>query len=456
MTGGYSYLLTLALLAPLAGALAVVMTRDAQRAQRACIGALAATLAVASAAAVQAHLVGYGAMTLALNAFGVDPVAAPILPVIGLVHLLAAVGTAKSRVNHGRCVRLLLSTVFALAAATSANGPVLIGAMVAAAALPAWDLKGLGRSMRGYLVYMLPALGLLVGGWASLGETSPALSAGLMLAGLLIYGGMAPGHAWAPSLFERGSFGAGMGFVLPILPVLALVRLVLPVAPEPLLTAAGYFCLFTGIYAGGMATVQASVRRFYAYLALSQLSMVTFAVLQVTSIGVAAALCLWISAALCLAGLGFPARAIEARFGRLSLREPHGLYPQSPALAVCFLIAGLACVGFPGTFGFVPIELLISGSFSQGMWTSAALAVIAMLNGIAILRAYFALFTGKRTPVSVSLQATRVERFGIVAVVLVLLLGGWLAPQMVASRHDVADQILAWRADRIAALAGAR
>ncbi len=446
MIGGYPYLLTLALLAPLAGALAVVLTRDVQRAQGVCTGALATTLALASAAALQAHLSGYGVIPLALNAFGIDPVAAPILPVIALVHLLTAVGTAKSRVNHGRCLRLLLSVFFALAATTSATGPVLIAMLAAAAVLPAWDLKGLGRSLRGYLVYMLPALCLIVAGWAGQGGSSPDLSAGLMLAGLLIYGGMAPGHAWAPSLFERGSFGASMGFVLPILPVLALIRLVLPMAPEDLMTGAGYFCLFTGLYAGGMATVQGSVRRFYAYLALSQLSMVLFAVLQATSIGVTAALCLWISAALCLAGLGFPARAIEARFGRLSLREPHGLYPQTPALAVSFLVAGLGCVGFPGTFGFVPVELLISGSFSQGLWISAALAVIAMLNGIAILRAYFSLFTGKRTTASVSLQATPVERFGIVVIAVVVLLGGWLAPPLVASRHDLADQLLSQRA----------
>ncbi len=30
-------------------------------------------------------------------------------------------------------------------------------------------------------------------------------------------------------------------------------------------------------------------------------------------------------------------RALEARFGRLSLTEYHGLYDHSPALAVCFL-----------------------------------------------------------------------------------------------------------------------
>jgi NADH-quinone oxidoreductase subunit M len=45
-------------------------------------------------------------------------------------------------------------------------------------------------------------------------------------------------------------------------------------------------------------------------------------------------------------------RALEARHRRLSLAGFHGLYEHTPALAVCFLLTGLASVGFPGTFGF--------------------------------------------------------------------------------------------------------
>ena len=48
--------------------------------------------------------------------------------------------------------------------------------------------------------------------------------------------------------------------------------------------------------------------------------------------------------------------------GRLSLADFHGLYDHSPALAVCFLVTGLASVGFPGTLGFVATELLVDGA----------------------------------------------------------------------------------------------
>jgi NADH-quinone oxidoreductase subunit M len=108
-------------------------------------------------------------------------------------------------------------------------------------------------------------------------------------------------------------------------------------------------------------------------------------------------------------------------------------------------MTGLASVGFPGTIGFVPMELLLSGSVDQGLGISLTLAFAAMLNGIAIMRAYFALFTGKHPTTSFSLQVTPSERLGIIIVALVVFLGGWFSPSVVASRHRVADGLLQLR-----------
>jgi NADH-quinone oxidoreductase subunit M len=88
------------------------------------------------------------------------------------------------------------------------------------------------------------------------------------------------------------------------------------------------------------------------------------------------------------------------------------------------------------------MELLISGSAEQGLGVSFTLAIAAMFNGIAIMRAYFALFTGKRPTTSVSLQKTPTERIGIIVIALVVFLGGWFSPGVVASRHHTADKLL--------------
>ena len=234
-------------------------------------------------------------------------------------------------------------------------------------------------------------------------------------------------------------------FVLPLIEVVAVLRLLLPHAPEWMLHVASLACLVTAVYSAGMAVVQNEARRFFAFLALSQTSMVMFALMLHTHTSITAALCLWISIILSLAGLGYSLRALEARFGSLSLREHHGYYEQVPGLAVVFLIAGLASVGFPGTIGFVPMELLISGSAQHGLGTSVTLVLASMLNGIAILRAYFSLFTGRRPTTSVSLQLTSKERVGVVLIALLVFLSGWFSPQVVVSRHRVADELLQQR-----------
>jgi NADH-quinone oxidoreductase subunit M len=143
-----------------------------------------------------------------------------------------------------------------------------------------------------------------------------------------------------------------------------------------------------------MAVVQREARRFFAYLFLSHASLVLVGLELKTALSLTGALALWISVALSLAGFGLTLRALEARFGRLTLGSYHGLYEHSPMLAVCFLLTGLASVGFPGTLGFVAAELLVDGAIEANLYVGLVVALAAAINGIAVVRAYFYLFTG--------------------------------------------------------------
>lgn len=429
------------LLLPLIGAVGVASIKPPVRAARWSLGFILATLVGAAVTAVTFFSAPESA-SLRLGTFKADDLAAPMLPVLAILHLLTLLGTSKSRLSPMFCVRLLLSAGVTMAAVTCQIGSGLIFLMVLAALLPVWDLKSRGRRTRGFLFYVGPFIALLLVGWNFARGGSPVWALGLLLLAVILCGGMLPLHGWLPTLFQRAGFGTAMLYVLPLIEVVAALRLLLPHAPEWMLHATSIACLVTAVYSAGMAVVQNEARRFFAFLALSQTAMVMFAVMAHTATSVTAALCLWISMILSLTGLGFSLRALEYRFGPLSLREHHGYYEQVPGLAIGFLIAGLASVGFPGTIGFVPMELLISGSVQQGLGYSVTLALIAMLNGIAILRAYFSLFTGKRPTTSVSLQMTAPERTGIVIIALLVFLAGWFSPAVVASRHRVAEELL--------------
>jgi NADH-quinone oxidoreductase subunit M len=260
------------------------------------------------------------------------------------------------------------------------------------------------RPTRVYILHMALFVGLLVSGWAVLeaqeraGAVSAWAAVPLLLA-VLIRCGVVPVHCWLTDWFEHASFGNAILFVTPLSGVYAAVRLVLPVAPEWLLHGMGLMSLATAVYSAGMATIQREARRFYAYLFLSHASLVLVGLELVTSTSstsLTGALALWFSIMLALTGFGLTLRALEARFGRLSLAEFHGLYESAPALAVCFLVTGLASIGFPGTLGFVAADLLVDGAVEADLYIGIAVVAAAALNGIAVLRAYLLLFTGAR------------------------------------------------------------
>jgi NADH-quinone oxidoreductase subunit M len=207
-----------------------------------------------------------------------------------------------------------------------------------------------------------------------------------------------------------------------------------------------------------MALVQHEARRFFCYVFLSHSSLVLVGMEVANRLGLTGALCVWISVGLSLAGFGLTLRSVEARRGRLSLEQFHGLYEHMPMLAVLFLITGLGSIGFPGTLGFVGTELLVEGAVKVYPLVGTAIVIAGALNGLAILHAYFRVFTGTRHMTSIDLRIRWPEQIAML-IFAILILGGGLFPQPgVESRYEAAVKLMAHRearlADELPALAG--
>ena len=183
-----------------------------------------------------------------------------------------------------------------------------------------------------------------------------------LLAAILVRCGTVPAHCWLTDWFEHASLGIALLYVIPLSGVYAAVRLVLPIGQDWVLRSIGLISLVTAVYAAGMATIQRETRRFFAYVFLSITSLVLVGLELQTELSLTGSLCLWFAVIVSLGGFGLTFRALEARFGRLSLTDYHGLYEHSPTLAVFFLLTGLASVGFPGTLGFIATELLVDSA----------------------------------------------------------------------------------------------
>jgi NADH-quinone oxidoreductase subunit M len=343
---------------------------------------------------------------------------------------------------------MLVAEAMRLALFASTEPWELIGLLVLTTLPPYIELVRRGKSTRVYVLHMALFVGLLVTGWAFADAGGDGLStaaAVLLLAAILVRSGTVPVHLWVADLVENGSFGTAVLYLTPIAGVYAAVRLVLPTAPDWALQVISVFSLVTAVYSAGLAVVQKEARRFFAYLFLSHASLVLVGLELRTSMSLTGALCLWVSVALSLGGLGLTLRAVEARFGRLTFDQYRGLYEHSPALAVCFLLTGLGSVGFPGTLGYVAAELMVDGAIEANPWVGVVMTLTAALNGIAIVRVYFLLFTGGRHVSAIPLGISPRERIAVFTLAA-LILGGGLFPQPgVISRHKAAEDILQTR-----------
>src|SRR5262249_35813509 len=273
----------------------------------------------------------------------IDELNAPLLPVVGLLHFLTALATGRTRMRLFSLAWSLAYEAIRLAVFGCAVPWALI-ALLAVGTVPGYvGLLNRGKPTRVYVLHMALFVGLLVLGWAFVDpaggpETQTAWATVPLLLAVLIRCGTVPAHCWLTDWFEHASFGIALLFVAPLTGVYAAVRLVLPVAPDWVLHSIGLFSLVTAVYAAGMAVVQREARRFFAYLFLSHASLVLVGLELHTTTSLTGALSLWIAVTLSLAGFGLTLRALEARFGRLSLAGFHGLYEHSPMLAVCFLL----------------------------------------------------------------------------------------------------------------------
>src|SRR5262249_26299061 len=158
---------------------------------------------------------------------------------------------------------------------------------------------------------------------------------------------------------------------------------------------------------------QRETRRFYGCLFLSQASLVLVGLELQTPLSLAASLCLWFSAILSLAGFGLGLRGLGERFGRVSLPAFSGAFSHSPPLAVCFLLSGLTCIGFPATVGFISTELLVDSALEVNSLVGVAVLAATTLNGIAIVRAYLRLFTGAKHASTIDLEIRPRERIAV-------------------------------------------
>ena len=379
--------------------------------------------------------------------FVIDELSAPLLPLTALLYLLTIYSTLSTKLGRFSFGTTLFAESIVLAT-LGCHHLWTIVVLMSVACIPVWmELRRRHASTRIYTIHMGLFISMLVGGLALVDQGAGPMSASWLPTAMLTFAavlraGVFPLHLWMTDLFEHATLGTALLFVTPMTGAYAVIHLVVPFVPAWAMQSIALLSLVTAVYASGMATVQVDARRFFCYLFLSHASLVLVGLEIVTTLGLTGALCVWISVGISLGGFGLTLRSIEARIGRVSLNRFQGMYEHSPTLAGLFLLTGLASIGFPGTVGFVGMELLVEGAVGVFPLTGLAVVLVTMLNGIAIMRAYFRIFTGRKFETSAALRSRRSERLAVL-VLTFLVIGGGLWPQPgVASRLHAAKALM--------------
>lgn len=369
----------------------------------------------------------------------VDELSAPLLPHVALLYFLTAFATQRTKVRRFSFSGMLFSLALTLAIFSSKDPWLLVCLLGLEVLRPYRELRARGKPTRVYVLHMTAYVVLLV-----LGQLFVSQAGGTrvqtvwaivpLLLAVLIRSGIVPFHCWLTELFEHATFGTALLFVTPLSGAYAAMRLVLPIAPDEVLRGLGLLSMFTAVYSAALALVQTEGRQLFARLFLSHSALVLVGLEMVTPVGLTGALWIWLAVGLSLGGFGLSLRALESRRGRVSLIEFQGLYEHMPALAICFLLTGLGCVGFPGTVSFVGLELLVDGAVATYPYTGAAVVLATALNSIALVQTYFRIFTGKRYSSLISLALSRREHIAVWTFMGLILLGG-LFPQLSVTRH---------------------
>jgi NADH-quinone oxidoreductase subunit M len=396
---------------------------------------------------------------LGRNLFVLDELSAPLLPMVALLFLLVKIATLRTKIRRYSFSWALLSEAILLATLSCKEPWAVIAFLSLGTLPPLFELEARDKPSRVYVLHMGLYIALLWLGWLFVlphrGPNEQSLWAVVpILLAVCIRSGSAPFHCWMTDLFEHASFGTALLFIAPLTGAYAAVRLLLPIAPDWILRTMGHVALFTAFYAAGMALVQREARRFFCYLFISHSALVFMGLDAVTPHALTGALCVWLSVTLGLTGFGLTLRAIEARHGRISLSGLHGYYGHTPLLATCFLITGLASVGFPGTFGFLGAELLLDGIVQAYPYDGMVVVLVTALNGIAVMQTYFTIFAGSHRTTTVSLRSRIRERIAV-ATLAALIFGGAIFPQAsVSSRHRAALELLTERGTKLDNTAG--
>lgn len=268
----------------------------------------------------------------------------------------------------------------------------------------------------------------------------------LLLLAVVLRKGLFPLHGWMVRAFEHGPiavlalmFNAHLGALL----MTRIEATNLTAMEKAALDWLSVAAMLTALISSLRACAEHKPRRVLGQLCISQASFILAGISTANAQGIAGGLLHWWVVGAASTVLWAVLRSLEARCPEVGRsRDFLGLATPAPRLAVFFLLAGLALIGLPGTLGYCAEDLVFHGALENHAWMGVALPLATALNAIHLMRLYGQLFLGRPAAQTAEIgDALPRERWALLPLVLLLLMGGWLPRTVIALRDEAASQM---------------
>lgn len=213
---------------------------------------------------------------------------------------------------------------------------------------------------------------------------------------------MWPLHTWLPDAHVEAPTAASviLAGVLLKMGGYGFLRFSLPLFPDASLFFAPYvfvLSVIAVIYASLVAFVQEDMKKLVAYSSVAHMGYVTAGIFSMDTIAVSGAVFQMISHGILSGALFLSVGVLYNRMHTRALGDFGGIVKHMPIFAAVMMLFMLGSIGFPLTSGFVAELMVLMGVFKEHAFIAAGLAVGVILGAVYMLKMYARVFYGTVT-----------------------------------------------------------